>query len=316
MTVIRILLFALLCLGAAVSAAADRDAAGETYKKGLRAYRAGQLPEAIQLFQAAEEQDSTYPFPAFALARIFHNRFDQETRDYQSAVDTCTRLKLVLQANPPPEKHRALYQTYYFLGLLQLKGGEYVAALDSLRAFQRLEPAFSNPADVQNAIGIALYYLDQYDQAVEEFRMALVLNPDYAEARFNLRSVFTRLSVFNEAVALSRAGELELAMEKTRQLKEWAPRYLPGRRLEAKLYQELGQENKAVQIYEEILGVDQTHPITYVIRFNLAQLLVKQERKARALELLEQALALFPQVDDERSQRQVMDLAKQLRAAR
>lgn len=316
MTVIRILLFVLLGSLAAVPALADRSAAGETYKKGLRAYRAGQLPEAIELFRASEEQDPTYPFPAFALARIFHNRFDQETRDYQPAVDTYNRLKLILQANPPSEKHRALYQTYYFLGLLQLKGGEYAAALESLRMFQRLEPAFANPADVDNAIGIALYYLDQYDQAVEEFRKALALNPDYAEARFNLRSVFTRLAAFNEAVALSRAGELDLALEKIQQLKEWAPRYLPGRRLEAKLHQELGQEDKAIQVYEEVLGLDSTHPITYGIRFNLAQLLVKHAQQARALELLEQALALFPQVEDERAKRQVLELATHLRAAR
>ncbi len=69
---------------------------------------------------------------------------------------------------------------------------------------------------------------------MEEFQRALVIDPDYAEARFNLRSVFTRLAAYNEAVAISRVGELVLAMEKVQQLKEWAPRYLPGRRLEAK----------------------------------------------------------------------------------
>ncbi|HSH69706.1 MAG TPA: tetratricopeptide repeat protein [Deferrisomatales bacterium] len=316
MKVPRILALLLLCLAVVVPAHADRDDATALYKKGLRSYRAGQLEGAIALFRASEEADPTYPFPAFALGRIYHELFDQETRHYQDAVDAYTRLQLLLQANPPAESQRALYQAYYFLGLLQLKGGEYENALDSLHTFQRLEPAFSNPGDVLNAIGIALYYLDQYDQAVEAFRQALVLDPDYAEARFNLRSVFTRLAAYNEAVAISRVGELELAMEKVQQLKEWAPRYLPGRRLEAKLYQEMGREDEALRVYEEILGVDQTHPITYVIRLNMAQLLVKRQQRERALELLEQALQLFPQVEDERSKRQVLQLAQQLRGDR
>jgi tetratricopeptide (TPR) repeat protein len=317
MTVTRMLVLPLLLgLLASAPAHADRGEATTLYKNGLRAYRGGQMEQANALFRASEDADPTYPFPAFALGRIYHERFNQTTRHYQDAVDAYTRLKLLLQATPPPEKQRALYQTYYFLGLLELKGGEYQAALDSLRAFQQVEPAFSNPQDVYNAIGIALYYLDQYDQAVEAFRQALVLAPDYAEARFNLRSVFTRLAAYNEAVAISRVGELQLAMEKVGQLKEWAPRYLPGRRLEAKLLLSLGREDDALRVYEEILGVDQTHPITYVIRLDMAQLLVKRQQLKRALELLEQDLQLFPVVEDQRSQQRVLELARQLRETR
>ncbi len=316
MKVPRILVLLLLCLVAVAPAHADRKDATTLYKQGLRAYRAGQLEPAITLFKASEEADATYPFPAFALGRIYQELFDQQPRHYKDAVDAYTRLKLLLQANPPAEAQRALYQTYYFFGLLQLKGGDYDNALASFQDFQRLEPAFSNPQDVHNAVGIALYYLDQYDKAVEEFQRALAINPDFAEARFNLRSVFTRLAAYNEAVAISRVGELVLAMEKVQQLKEWAPRYLPGRRLEAKLYQEMGRDDDALRVYEEILGVDQTHPITYAIRLNMAQLLVKRQQRGRALVLLDQALKLFPHVDDERSERQVLQLAQQLREAR
>jgi tetratricopeptide (TPR) repeat protein len=294
---------------------AEREEAQSLYKKGLRVYRAGQLPQALKLFRAAEDQDPTYPFPAFALARIYHELFDQKTRHYQDAVEAYNRLLLLLQVNPPPQKHRALYQGHYFLGLLRLKGGEYEEALESLHAFLELEPEFMNLQDVHNAIGIALYYLDQYDKAVEAFQRALAIDPDYAEARFNLRSVFTRLAAYNEAVAISRAGELLLAMAKVQQLKEWAPRYLPARRLEAKLYLEMGREEDGLRVYEEILGVDRTHPITYQIRLQMAKLLEKRAQKKRALELLEQDLALFPEVEDKRAEQEVIEMARRLRAA-
>ena len=312
---ILVLVLCLLCLTASAPAHADRVEASTLYKKGLRSYRAGQLGQAMSQFQASEEADPTYPFPAFALGRIYHELFDQETRHYQDAVDAYTRLKLLLQANPPSEKQRALYQTYYFFGLLQLKGGDYEGALGAFRDFQRLESDFSNSEDVYNAVGIALYYLDQYDKAVEEFQRALAVDPDYAEARFNLRSVFTRLAAYNEAVAISRAGEIQLAMEKIQQLKEWAPRYLPARRLEAKLYLEMARESDALRVYEEILGVDPTHPITYQIRLQLAKLLEKHGRPKRSLELLEQNLRMFPVVKDKRAEQEVRATVQRLRGA-
>ncbi len=78
----------------------------------------------------------------------------------------------------------------------------------------------------------------------------------------------------------------------------------------------MGRDDDALRVYDEILGVDRTHPITYMIRLTMAQLLVKQQQRERALELLEQALKLFPHVEDERSERQVLQLAQQLREAR
>jgi tetratricopeptide (TPR) repeat protein len=163
-------------------------------------------------------------------------------------------------------------------------------------------PDFSNLEDVHNAVGIALYYQQQYDKAVESFRKAIEIKPDYPQARFNLRSVFTRLAVYNEAMANARAWNVEAAFEGMAALKEFAPRYLPGRRLEANLLLKVGRIDEAMAVLGEILALDPGHPLTYGVRMDLAKLLTTQGKKDRAAELLRENLRRFPDTPDKQRQ--------------
>lgn len=303
---------ALACALPGAAASSSLEDARTAYKAGLRAYRGGDIGEAIRLFQASEEADPSYPFPAFALGRIYQELFDQETRFYEEGVAAYERLALLLRIHPPSPKDRALYQALYFLGLLYLKGGDYELAQASLQQFLEAYPDFDNPEAVHNAIGIALYYQDQYDGAVEHFRTALARNPSYAEARFNLRSVFTRLAVYNEAVVLSRAGEAELALDKIERLKEFAPRYLPGRRLEARILSHLGRPDEALRVYSEILGFDPDAPLTFGVRMEMARLLAARGENGQARELLVDNLQRFAELGDERLRREVVEMLGRL----
>ncbi len=305
----------LVALGGAACpgrASATLNEARAAYKEGMRAYRAGSLDEALALFRRSEDADPTYPFSPFALGRIYQQLFDQETRNYEEAVNAYERVVLLLRASPPAPKDRALYQVLYFLGLLYLKGGDYAQAQASLQQFLEIYPDFDNPQDVHNAMGISLYYQDQYDKAVDHFRTALARDPEYAEARFNLRSVFTRLAVYNEAMVLARAGEMELALDKVGRLKEFAPRYLPGRRLEGMVLQRLGRAEEAVKVYEEALGFDPGDPLTYPIRLELAKILANQGKRDEALGHLAENLRRFPAIGDERVQKEATDLRARL----
>jgi tetratricopeptide (TPR) repeat protein len=144
------------------------------------------------------------------------------------------------------------------------------------------------------------------------FRRAISANPDHAEARFNLRSVFTRLAVYNEAVAIARAGELAMALEKVRRLREFAPNYLPGRRLEGRILQGLGRSAAALRVYDEILGSAPDDPITYSVRVETAKIFEAQGEKDKALEFLRENLRRFPRFVDERARREVRDLLVRL----
>jgi tetratricopeptide (TPR) repeat protein len=291
---------------------AGRREARTLYKKGLQAFRSGDDATAIDFFQRAEDAEPTYPHPTFALGQIYQTIFEREVDHYEDAVAAYQRLDLLLKNSPPPAKEKVLYQAYHLQGLLYLKGGEYAEALRCLETFLRIQPDYSDIEYVYNAIGIALYYLDRYDQAVDAFRRSISVDPDYAEARFNLRSVFTRLSVYNEAVAIARAGELELAMEKVQRLKEFAPRYPPGRRLEAKLLDALGQTSAALRVYGEILSIDPNAPITYSVRIEMAKIMAARGEKEAAMQLLTDNLVRLPDIPDERARAEVVELLVRL----
>ena len=130
--------------------------------------------------------------------------------------------------------------------------------------------------------------------ARSSFETALALDPDQPEARFNLRSVFTRLAVYNEAMANARAWNVEAAFEGVAALKEFAPRYLPGRRLEANLLLKVGRIDEAMAVLGEILALDPDHPLTFGVRMDLAKLLTTQGKKDQAVELLRENLKRFP----------------------
>ncbi|MBI5017752.1 MAG: tetratricopeptide repeat protein [Deltaproteobacteria bacterium] len=285
-----------------VPVCAGAEDAKSLYKDGLRAFRAGSQDTAIALFHRSEAADPTYPFPTLALARIYQEIFEQDVRNYEEATQAYERLIKLLRERPPSVAEKPLLQAYYFEGILFLKGGEYARALAALQEFLSLYPDFSNLENVHNAIGIAFYYQEQYDKAVESFRKAIEIKPDYPEARFNLRSVFTRLAVYNEAVANARAWNIEAAFEGVASLKEFAPRYLPGRRLEASLLLKVGKIDEAMAVLSEILALDPKHPLTYGVRVDLAKLLTTRGKQDRAVELLKENLRVFPDAPEKQRQ--------------
>ncbi len=301
-------------LVAVTAAHAGRDEASTVYKEGLRAYRAGDLPKALALFEQSEDQDPTYPYPTLALARIYQALFEQGVRHYEDAAEAYERLQILLRANPPGPTEQALYQSRLSQGQLYLKGGDYPRALDALQDFLRLQPGYLGLEAVHNGLGIAYYYLDQYDRAVEAFRAAIAVNPDFAEARFNLRSVFTRLAVYNEAVAIARAGDLETALAKLHRLREFAPNYLPGQRLEAKLLAALNRPVEALAVYTKVLAAEGRHPITYGVRLDMVKLLMGQGRSAEALILLRENEERFPNLTDAKARGEVAKLLEFLEA--
>ncbi len=304
-----------LVVCAAAGAQTARDRARALYKQGIRAFRAGQWDRAMERFQRSEETDPTYPYPILAQARIYHELFNQEMTHYRDAADAYRRVTLLLEIDPPSGREHALYQAYYFQGLLLLKGGEYADALRALERFLETHPDFYEEEAVHNARGIALYYMDQFDEAVAAFRRALEINPDFAEARFNLRSVYTRLSTYNEALASARSGDVAGALSRLARLREFAPRYLPGRRLEADLLARSGRTGDAERVYREILALAPASSVSYGVRLELARLLEARGDVGGALELLRQNVLQFPDTGDAEARRETERLLRRLEAA-
>lgn len=274
--------------------------ASKLYKQGINAYRQGKTKEAIDLFKTSADSDPTFAHPLFSLARIYDGIFTRNKHSYLEAVYYHERLADLLEANPPKPPQKGLYKTYLSQGMLYLKGGDYLNALNAFDTYLTVADARFNSDEIHNGRGIALYYLDQYDEAVEAFREALYFNADYAEARFNLRSVFTRLATYNEAAALARAGEPEVALQKLEGLKELAPRYLPGRQLEARIHKSFGNDTAALNIFIDMLEIKKDHPINCETRLEMAKILAAKGETKESCRLLRENIKLYPQFKDMR----------------
>lgn len=282
------------------------------YKRGMADYKAGRADDALAKFKASSEASPSYPQPLLAAGMIHLDKFEREMHGYEEAEEAFEKLIALLLVTQPDPSERDLYQGFYYKGLLNLKGGDYRAALMELDKFSEVYPDFSSMAAVHNARGIAFYYLDQYDQAVAAFKKALEIDAGFAEARFNLRSVFTRVTAYNEAMVLYRAGELERAMKRLDVLSDIAPRYLAGRRLEAKILTDQKKYDEAITVYEEILSFQPNDPETYWMRIEMARTLMGLGRRDEARTALLENLSRFPNVEDQRARMEVVMLLAQL----
>ena len=77
------------------------------------------------------------------------------------------------------------------LSTLCINQGDFHAALNYAQEGISLAPEY---APFWNLMGVALFNLDEYDLASENFEQALCINPYYTDALYNLRDTYTELN--------------------------------------------------------------------------------------------------------------------------
>ncbi len=74
--------------------------------------------------------------------------------------------------------------------------GDYEKALTILDNVRKIDENF---APVHNHLGVLFEKLNQDDNAKNEYKLAIKLNPEYVEAYYNLASLCERLGFLQEA---------------------------------------------------------------------------------------------------------------------
>ncbi|TLN00222.1 tetratricopeptide repeat protein [bacterium] len=290
----------------------DERYSRSVYKDAMTALRSGDPYAAIPLFFAADKADPSSILPVLGIGRANQAIFEKTMRNYSAANEAYTKVIERILVSKPESLAPEVFDVYLYQGFLLLKGGEYLKAIASLEKYKDIRPEYEKMAEVLNAIGIAYYYMGEYDRAVVYFKKALDSDGAFSEARFNLRSVFTRITGYNEAQVLHRSGDRQKALGRIEKLKEIAPRYLPGRELEARLLAELGKTGEAIRVYDEILGFYPDNPKTYWIRIEMARVLIALGDKDRARMVLMDNLARFPEQEDQRARMELVNLLVKL----
>lgn len=134
-----------------------------------------------------------------------------------------------------------------------------------------------------NLLGTALLRQNRFDEAVDQFRKALKLQPNSADAHSNL------------AVALQRHGRRDEAIELYRTALQVRPHYPQAHFNYATALEEAGRLGEAMEHYSRTL---EARPNFTDARFNLGSVLLRLERYDEAIAQFRQVLRLEPNSSD------------------
>lgn len=185
---------------------------------------AGQLPQALQLYEAAIAMA-----PQLARAHLNRGNVLLASGDAYAAVGA---FESALRHDPD-------YAAAYFnLGNAHVRVGQTDSAMAAYRKAIGLKPDF---ADAHVALGAMLDDVRQYAAAIAHYRRALAIRPDYAQVHSNLGKSLRELGQFEEALASYRRA-LEIN-----------PEYAEGHSNLGNVLKDLGRLDDALACYRRAL---------------------------------------------------------------
>jgi len=192
---ITAILVCLLCVSA--PAQTQNLTRAQTRQQLLQDLESGQLRDAVLLGQQAVSR-----WPGDAQLRHYLGVAYFKTGDLKQAQDQLTRAR---DLNPKD------YATHYDLALLLLSQSDYAGAADELEATIKLDSSNAN-ALAHELLGRAYLNSNRSLPAVDEFKIALKLDPSIKHGHYNLGFAYFSLGRNDEAISeykeeLRRSGE-------------------------------------------------------------------------------------------------------------
>ena len=168
------------------------------------------------------------------------------------------------------------------LGNALAKKGRNDDAIEQYRKAIEINPAYKV---AHMNLGMALFDLGEKEEAIEQYREALNLDPDYAEARYNL------------GVDLAAEGEKEEAIVQYRKALEHNPNYTEASYNMGNALLQLGELEEAIAEYQKAL---ETTPNDARILNNFGIALAMKGEFEKAISQFRKVLAINPDFVDAR----------------
>lgn len=165
----------------------------------------------------------------------------------------------------------------YLAGSKVLSGARMRAMTELL---DTLSGSYSDDSESRKLmIGNALFSIGNYETAAELYRSISEASPTNWESRFNL------------ALCMGRMQKPKMALKAFDELSIVLPSFCEIYYQRAKLYDDVGESERALENYEATLDLDPGHVRA---KFNMGLLLAKMERHGEAVEQFSQVLFLRP----------------------
>ncbi len=199
------------------------------FNRGKHLHSEGKLDEAIVEYKAASKLDSENPWILSALGLAMTS-----ARDFEGA-EKAFRQALKLNTD--------LTDVHNNLGVLYSEMGQKEKAFEEFTAVLR-DPSYPTPEKALFNMG-ALYFREQnYELALMYYHRAVEKSPKFAMGYRGLGEIHLAL------------GEPEMAFDRFQQALEVAPNDLPSLYELARLYEEQGDTEKALEYYRRVVEAD------------------------------------------------------------
>ncbi|MGD1020256.1 MAG: tetratricopeptide repeat protein [Verrucomicrobiia bacterium] len=162
------------------------------------------------------------------------------------------------------------------LGMTMMELGKTAEAIDRFREAVRLDPDY---AAAHNELGLALEQTGRIDEAIQQYEQASRLRPDLAEAHYNWGN------------ALVRTHNLDAAIRQYREVLCLQPNDREAHYNTGEILHALGRVREAIEQYEQALQIDPTYAAAHD---KLGNALAQSGRLDDAIAHFEQALRLEP----------------------
>lgn len=242
------------------------------YYKLAMAERSLHLTEAAQrdlsVFQTLSKDASTGPFPYQHLFDYLDNRSNLSSKE-KTQLDL-TELSAQIQKHPDqPEDLYLLAEGYLKLGKVD----------EALKAIEGLDQLSAGDYRTQTGVGVLLARYRLYDDAIRHFQVALRVNPDSDDVKFDIADAYFRKGLYQQALDIteqvSRNGQQDDA-------------YLA---LLGDIRSHLGQTAQASEIYRNAIRRNPDNDQYYL---SLTLLQLRQNDLSGAKKTLQEGLARIP----------------------
>ena len=169
---------------------------------------------------------------------------------------------------------------WYALGYLHFALGNHEIAIEQYKQAITLKPDY---AEAYSSMGDTLRQLERYREAIEAYKKAIAIEPDYAWAYRGIGLAYYRLERYREAI---EAYKKVVAIE---------PDFADAYCFMGRVYRELKRYPEAIEAYKNAIAIKPDYPDAYSL---MGRVYDELKRYPEAIEASKKAIAIKPDYPD------------------
>ena len=291
-TSVTILLLPLLLFHALVPcpSRAGAEEADRLYSLGREQASMGNYRLAERTFAQAVAENPLHGEALLQLASLD----SRNILTYEKAEDILLSMPEVAGKIGGKGRDDLLFRAGVSMGKLYVKSGRSAQAVSLLRNVIASAPPGAPLDEAYATLGLAHYYERLYDDAIFEMRKAIKIDPNNADAKFNLKTIRSRLEHFQAGKLFSRFGDRRRAVAEYRKAIDLDPRFIEARhRLGVELYL-AGNAGEALKELRRASLVTAEYRKAYEIHYAEGLALLHLDRTGEAMGMFEQTVQARP----------------------